>query len=123
MLGAEQSGFINEIGYEMYYKILDEAISELKETDFAVLSQEEIEKKPFVRDCQIDTDLEILLPTDYVNNVTERLLLYKELDSLENEKALKEYEEKLRDRFGPMPHQAIELIDYASSLGGRAAGV
>jgi transcription-repair coupling factor (superfamily II helicase) len=110
LLGGEQSGFISEIGYEMYHKILDEAISELKETDFASLFTEEIQNKPFVRDCQIDTDLEILLPTEYVNSVTERLLLYKELDGIEDDTALQKFEDKLRDRFGPLPEPAKELL-------------
>jgi len=66
--------------------------------------------KPFVSDCQIDTDMEILLPTDYVNSVTERLILYKELDSLQDEQSLLEFETKLRDRFGPLPQPAKELI-------------
>jgi transcription-repair coupling factor (superfamily II helicase) len=110
LLGGEQSGFISEIGYEMYHKILDEAITELKETDFAALFTEEIQNKPFVRDCQIDTDLEILLPTEYVNSVTERLLLYKELDGIEDDTALQKFEDKLRDRFGPLPEPAKELL-------------
>ncbi len=110
LLGGEQSGFISEIGFEMYHKILDEAIAELKETDFSELFKEENKNKPFVSDCQIDTDLEILLPTDYVNSVTERLVLYKELDSLGDEESLLKFEQKLRDRFGPLPQPAKELI-------------
>jgi transcription-repair coupling factor (superfamily II helicase) len=110
LLGGEQSGFISEIGYEMYHKILDEAIAELKETDFASLFTEEVQNKPFVRDCQIDTDLEILLPTEYVNSVSERLLLYKELDGIEDENTLQKFEAKLRDRFGPLPQPAQELL-------------
>ena len=111
LLGGEQSGFISEIGFEMYHKILDEAIAELKETDFSELFREENKLKPFVSDCQIDTDMEILLPTDYVNSVTERLVLYKELDSVDEEKSLLAFEEKLRDRFGPLPKPAKELIE------------
>ncbi len=110
LLGGEQSGFISEIGFEMYHKILDEAIEELKETDFSELFKEENKLKPFVSDCQIDTDMEILLPTDYVNSVTERLVLYKELDSLDEEQSLVAFEEKLLDRFGPLPQPAKELI-------------
>ncbi|MCX6291145.1 MAG: transcription-repair coupling factor, partial [Bacteroidetes bacterium] len=110
LLGGEQSGFISEIGFEMYHKILDEAIAELKETDFSEIFREEIQHKPFVTDCQIDTDLEILLPTDYVNSVTERLVLYKELDGMQEEKSLVEFESKLLDRFGPLPQPAKELI-------------
>jgi transcription-repair coupling factor (superfamily II helicase) len=110
LLGGEQSGFISEIGFEMYHKILDEAISELKETEFADVFVAEREERKYVTDCQIDTDLEILLPSDYVNSVSERLLLYKELDSLEIEEKLVEFEERLRDRFGPLPRPAVELL-------------
>ncbi len=111
LLGAEQSGFIAEIGYETYQKILNEAISELKNTEFKDLFKEDLKKEPLVPDCQIETDLEILLPEHYVSDITERLILYKELDSIENEQALVKYAEKLRDRFGPLPQQTKELID------------
>lgn len=111
MLGAEQSGFIAEIGYEMFHKILDEAVHELKETDFKNLFADELKQKSFVSDCQVDTDLEIMLPSDYVNSITERLALYKELDDIENEEQLKKFETGLIDRFGPLPQQAIELIN------------
>ncbi len=113
LLGAEQSGFIAEIGFEMYHKILDEAIQELKESDFKNVFQEELEEKKrvWVNDCQIDTDLELLLPDSYVTNITERLLLYKELDNLESEEDLAAYEVKLRDRFGPVPKATRELMD------------
>ena len=110
LLGGEQSGFISEIGFEMYHKILDEAIRELKETEFADLFTHEREEKKFVSDCQIDTDLEILLPSDYVNSVSERLLLYKELDNTGSEENLVEFENQLRDRFGTLPKPAIELL-------------
>ena len=110
LLGGEQSGFISEIGFEMYHKILDEAIQELKETEFADLFINEREEKKFVSDCQIDTDLEILLPSDYVNSVSERLLLYKELDNIGSEENLVEFENQLRDRFGTLPKPAIELL-------------
>ncbi len=93
MLGGEQSGFISEIGYEMYHKILDEAIQELKETDFKDVFPTD-DKTQFVNDCQIDTDLEILIPSDYISNITERLNIYKEIDDLEREDQLKEYLEK-----------------------------
>ncbi|REJ85310.1 MAG: transcription-repair coupling factor [Bacteroidetes bacterium] len=111
LLGGEQSGFISEIGFEMYHKILDEAIHELKENEFPELFKEELAGRKFVNDCQIDTDLEILLPAEYVNSVTERLALYKELDNLENEKNLLEFESKLQDRFGDLPPQAKELMN------------
>ena len=110
LLGGEQSGFISEIGFEMYHKILDEAIQELKETEFADLFIHEREEKKFVSDCQIDTDMEILLPSDYVNSVSERLLLYKELDNINSEEKLVEFENQLRDRFGNLPKPAIELL-------------
>jgi transcription-repair coupling factor (superfamily II helicase) len=112
LLGGEQSGFITEIGYEMYQKILDEALQELKENEFADLYKEEIaEKRKFVADCQIDTDMEILLPSDYVNSVTERLILYRDLDSIQDEERLAGFEAQLRDRFGPLPQPGIELLN------------
>ena len=109
LLGGEQSGFISEIGYEMYQKILDEALQELKETDYKDLFPVEEEKK-FVNDCQIDTDLEMRIPDDYVTSISERLSLYKELDELETEEKLKEYENNLRDRFGAPPKQIYDLM-------------
>ncbi|MCB0755434.1 MAG: transcription-repair coupling factor [Flavobacteriales bacterium] len=110
LLGAEQSGFISDIGIEMYHKILDEAVNELKETEFKELFKDE-PAKPFVEDCQIDTDLEILLPDQYVNAIAERLALYRELDDLENAKQLAEFERRLIDRFGPIPAQGIQLLE------------
>lgn len=110
ILGAEQSGFISEIGFEMYQKILDEAIMELKETEFAGLYEEPVQKE-YVKECLIETDLEIMLPDRYVTNITERLSLYKELDSLEKEEDLLKYQEKLIDRFGPVPPETQELIN------------
>jgi len=110
ILGAEQSGFISEIGFEMYQKILDEAIMELKETDFKGLYDEPVQKD-YVKECLIETDLEIMLPDRYVTNITERLSLYKELDSLEAEEDLLAFQERLIDRFGPVPQQTQELIN------------
>lgn len=109
LLGGEQSGFISEIGFEMYHKILDEAIQELKETDFKDLFPAE-EDATFVRDCQIDTDLEMRIPDDYVENIAERLSLYKELDDINSEDKLVSFGEQLRDRFGPVPSQVYELM-------------
>jgi transcription-repair coupling factor (superfamily II helicase) len=110
LLGGEQSGFISDIGYEMYQKILDEAMQELRHTDeFKHLFADQ-PQGDFVDDCQIDTDLEILLPDSYVNSIAERLRLYKELDDLEDDEALEGFANKLRDRFGPLPPQAEELI-------------
>jgi len=110
ILGAEQSGFISDIGFEMYHKILDEALQELKETEFKELFQED-KPREFVRDCQIETDLEILIPGDYISNTTERLIVYKELDSTSSEENLLRYREKLTDRFGPVPEPVEELFN------------
>ena len=109
LLGGEQSGFISEIGFEMYHKILDEAIQELKETDFKDLFPDD-EEKEYVRDCQIDTDLEMRIPDNYVSNIAERLSLYKELDDIGTEEKLVAFGEQLRDRFGPVPPQVYELM-------------
>ncbi len=113
ILGGEQSGFINEIGFETYQKIMNEAIDELKENEFKDLYPEEQDetKKVFVKDTQIDTDFEILFPDDYINNITERLNLYNELSSIQTEADLQVYEQKLIDRFGPLPKEAIALLD------------
>lgn len=113
LLGGEQSGFISDIGYETYQKILDEAIQELKETDFKDLYEEERQEnnESYVRECNIESDLELLLPDYYVNNVNERLILYRELDELKNEEALLAYRKKLEDRFGPPPTATLELLD------------
>jgi transcription-repair coupling factor (superfamily II helicase) len=110
ILGAEQSGFITEIGYEMYQKILDEAMRELKQNDFRELYAEEQQEEDFIRDCQIETDLEILIPDSYVEPIGERLSLYKELDSIQTEDELLAFGARMRDRFGPIPHQVSELI-------------
>jgi len=111
ILGAEQSGFISEIGYEMYQKILDEALAELKESEFANMFTAEHLEKIFVKDCQIETDLEILIPDHYVTSINERLNLYKELDDIDNENGLEEFGKKLKDRFGPLPDETKDLID------------
>ena len=111
ILGAEQSGFISDIGIEMYQKILDEALQELKETEFQDLFAKEKEQQDFVRECQLETDLEIFIPTDYVANATERLALYKELDSLKTEEELTRFAARLKDRFGPLPPATQDLLD------------
>jgi transcription-repair coupling factor (superfamily II helicase) len=111
LLGAEQSGFISDIGYETYQRILEDAVVELKETEFQELFQEEMTKeRKYVRDVEIDVDTEMLLPDNYVNSIQERLNLYTELDSLENEKELNEFKNKLVDRFGPLPTEADDLF-------------
>ncbi len=113
LLGGEQSGFINEIGFETYQKIMNEAIEELKENEFKELYQEEndLETKEFVKDLQIDTDFELLFPDDYINSVNERLNLYNELGNVKDEEGLKVYEQKLIDRFGPLPKEAQALLN------------
>ncbi|GAA4744976.1 transcription-repair coupling factor [Flavisolibacter ginsenosidimutans] len=111
LLGGEQSGFMAEIGFEMYQKILDEAIRELKRTQFKDLFKEEISKQDdFVQDCTIDTDLEILIPDDYVENITERLSLYSRLDNCETEEELQAMEQEMTDRFGALPPSVQELF-------------
>ena len=112
LLGGEQSGFINEIGFETYQKILAEAIEELKEKEFKTLYEEtEGPKKNFVKEMTIDTDFELLFPDDYVNNITERLNLYTKLNELKNETELQKFEKELLDRFGEMPKQAEDLLN------------
>ncbi|MFN7119387.1 MAG: TRCF domain-containing protein, partial [Saprospiraceae bacterium] len=112
LLGAEQSGFIADIGYETYQKILEEAIQELKENEFKDVFKEELEKeRKYVRDVQVDTDVEMLIPDEYVSSINERLALYTELDDIETEEALTKFEEKLRDRFGKVPPEVKELFE------------
>ncbi len=128
MLGGEQSGFIADIGFETFNKILNEAIQELKENEFknqftSSISKEqaqttqtnnnkhELENFIFVKDCHIDTDLELLFPDYYIPNISERIKLYRELDNIDNEKSLLEFEAKLIDRFGKIPRQSIELLN------------
>jgi transcription-repair coupling factor (superfamily II helicase) len=111
LLGAEQSGFIAEIGFEMYQKILDEAITELKEKEFKELFAEGLsQQKYLVGDCQLETDFELMIPSDYVSNTEERLSLYKELDSIGDETALDAFAKQVIDRFGPMPEATYGLL-------------
>jgi transcription-repair coupling factor (superfamily II helicase) len=113
LLGGEQSGFINEIGFDTYQKIMNEAIDELKENEFANLYEEEndIETKEFVKEFQIDTDFELLFPDEYINTISERLSLYNELGTLKNSLELEAYEKRLIDRFGPLPKEASSLLN------------
>jgi transcription-repair coupling factor (superfamily II helicase) len=113
LLGGEQSGFINEIGFETYQKILQEAIDELKENEFKTLYQDEQSDslKTYVKEVQIDTDLEVYLPDDYINIVKERLALYQKLSTLKTQEELNDFETQLIDRFGPLPEEAKELIE------------
>ena len=113
LLGGEQSGFINEIGFETYQKILSEAIEELKENEFKELYEEVEGNQPkvYVKETQLDTDFELLFPDDYINNITERLNLYTQLNGIENEEGLLQFEKQLKDRFGALPSQAVDLFD------------
>nr|WP_262912748.1 transcription-repair coupling factor [Membranihabitans marinus] len=124
LLGAEQSGFISEIGYQTYQKILEESIQELKETDFKELFQEDLLKqKEYVRDVIIETDMDMLIPDDYVNQIRERLSLYTALDHLKNEKELDQFSSDLQDRFGKLPVEVQQLFEglrlrwFAKTLG------
>ncbi|SJN34493.1 transcription-repair coupling factor [Sphingobacterium sp. JB170] len=109
LLGAEQSGFIAEIGFEMYNKILDEAVQELKDDEFSTLFTEDSNRK-YVTFTQIDTDLEVMIPDEYVTNIGERYNLYNEIAKLENEEQLVSFEKELQDRFGPIPPPVYELF-------------
>jgi transcription-repair coupling factor (superfamily II helicase) len=119
LLGGEQSGFISDIGFEAYQRILNEAMEELRNDEFqGVFQEQEIKDQQnaflqtsFIRDCTIDTDLELLFPDDYVSSISERVLLYRELDDLKSEETLKLFEQTLLDRFGQIPLQARELLN------------
>ena len=119
MLGAEQSGFIADLGYETYQKILTEAVHELKNDEFAELmadgqqtadGTDHITGEQFVTECQVESDLELLLPADYVTGSSERMLLYRELDSLTLDAEVDAFKARLEDRFGPLPHETEELL-------------
>ncbi|SHM41009.1 transcription-repair coupling factor (superfamily II helicase) [Cyclobacterium lianum] len=125
LLGAEQSGFISDLGFEMYHKILDEAVQELKQTEFAALFEVDLKEKtaPLVQDCVIETDMELLIPESYVNNISERLNLYSKLDNIKGEAELEAFKKEIRDRFGPIPDrvqalfETVELRWMAEKLG------
>lgn len=113
LLGGEQSGFITDLGFDTYHKILDDAIQELKETVFKDLFAEELTAKAklVVQDCIIETDLEILIPDTYINNTSERLQLYSSLDNIKNEEELQRFSSSLVDRFGSLPMAVEQLIN------------
>ena len=111
LLGGEQSGFINDIGFETYQKILNEAIEELKESEFKNLFKEEINNKQFVKEITLDTDFSLMFPDDFVNNITERLSLYTQLNTLKSETELEVFDRDLTDRFGALPIQVVDLLD------------
>jgi transcription-repair coupling factor (superfamily II helicase) len=109
LLGGEQSGFISDIGYDTYQKILEEAIAELKETEFKGLFEEEKDKQ-YVSDCQLETDIEVHIPDDYINNVTERMTVYRNLADVNDLDGLTQFEENMIDRFGPIPPAVNRLL-------------
>jgi len=120
LLGGEQSGFIADVGFETYQRILNEALSELKESEFreqpendkvAIQRPKPEDPKAYVKDFQVDTDLEIMFPDEYVSNISERIRLYKELNEIGSEDALVLFEKRLTDRFGPLPSPAEALLD------------
>lgn len=113
LLGGEQSGFISDIGYETYQRILNEALLELKETEYKEVFKEELEQqeaKAFVTDCQVETDEEMRFPESYIDNIAERMHLYRELDNIEEEEQLVQFEANLVDRFGPIPESGQRLL-------------
>lgn len=116
LLGAEQSGFVADLGYETYQKILTEAVHELKTDEFAELYADEIKGEgqisgeEFVEECQVESDLELLLPANYVTGSSERMLLYRELDGLTLDKDVEAFRSRLEDRFGPVPRETEELL-------------
>lgn len=115
VLGGEQSGFISDIGFETYNRILDEALRELKETEYKGLFKDEQEKPSgekirYVSDCTIDTDLELMIPEDYIDNVAERIRLYREIDNLKTDEQLEDFKVRIADRFGAIPAPTIELL-------------
>ncbi|PBQ31845.1 transcription-repair coupling factor [Sphingobacteriaceae bacterium] len=118
LLGGEQSGFINDMGFDTYMKILNEAVEELKEEDWYKdivdtnqVTDNSVFSRQFVKETVVDTDLQLLIPDAYVSSLTERLMLYRELDNITKEEDLVLFEKNLRDRFGPIPAEAIELIN------------
>jgi transcription-repair coupling factor (superfamily II helicase) len=112
MLGGEQSGFISDIGYDTFQKILEEAVFELKETEFKDVYKDQVKKdRNYVRDVEVETDVEMLIPDDYINNIQERLLLYTQLDGINDEENLTKFIDAMQDRFGPIPKPVKELFD------------
>jgi transcription-repair coupling factor (superfamily II helicase) len=113
LLGGEQSGFINDLGFDTYHKILDEAINELKESEFSYLFEEDLEEKAklLTEDCIIETDFEMLIPEDYVASISERLNLYARLDNINSDKELADFSRELNDRFGSIPNEVHILFE------------
>jgi len=113
LLGKEQSGFISDLGFDTYHKILDETVQELKETEFKDLFTQDLTQKiqPLVQDCVIETDLEILIPENYVSNISERLRLYSEIDNLGESAELQKFKKSVTDRFGSLPEPFADLME------------
>ena len=113
LLGAEQSGFINDLGYDMYHKILDEAVQELKENEFKKLFEVDLEQvaEMLKVDCTIETDLRVLIPEEYVTSISERLALYTRLDEIEDEETLAAFIKEIKDRFGDLPQEVNDMIE------------
>ncbi|MFZ9160332.1 MAG: transcription-repair coupling factor, partial [Aquirufa sp.] len=113
LLGAEQSGFINDLGYDMYHKILDEAVQELKENEFRKLFEVDLEQvaEMLKVDCTIETDLRVLIPEEYVTSISERLALYTRLDEIEDEETLAVFIKEIKDRFGDLPQEVNDMIE------------
>ena len=120
LLGAEQSGFMEDLGYETYQKILNQAVTELKNDEFADMYEEEMAAgnnltgDAFVEDCAVESDLEMYFPDTYVPGSAERMLLYRELDNINNDEELDAYRQRLIDRFGPIPHEGEELLQVVA---------
>ena len=120
LLGAEQSGFMEDLGYETYQKILSQAVTELRNDEFSDLYEESIASgevvsgADFVDDCAVESDLEMYFPDNYVPGSSERMLLYRELDNIEDDNELTTYRKRLEDRFGPVPHEGVELMNVVA---------
>ena len=111
ILGAEQSGFISDIGFEVYQKILNEALSELKSENISDEPQDMLEERTYSTDCQIDTDIEALIPDDYISNLSERMKIYRDINEIQTDEDFVEYQIKLSDRFGRLPAQLSCLFE------------
>ncbi|CAM3380250.1 transcription-repair coupling factor [Aquirufa ecclesiirivi] len=113
LLGAEQSGFINDLGYDMYHKILDEAVQELKENEFKALFEADLQEvaETLKVDCQIETDMRVLIPDTYVQSISERLALYTRLDEIDHEEDLNKFIQEVEDRFGKLPQEVSDMIE------------
>ena len=120
LLGSEQSGFMEDLGYETYQKILNQAVMELKNDEFQDLYEEEMDEEKqitgddFIDDCAVESDLEMYFPDNYVPGSSERMLLYRELDNIEKDEDLDAYRKRLQDRFGPVPRQGEELMQVVA---------